>query len=451
MLFWSVYDIITHVSGRHLSTVFILPLLGAGAFFVITKGVIMQKVSYVGNGETTEFYFNFPYFEDNNIVVSVNNGAAPAYNIVGTSGGENADFPFICGKVVFEVAPRALDCIVIARQLPMARVADYQPLAQINPTTLNQDMNYLMEVLKDFNDKLETFSTQYAEIVDKESTQNLITKIDNVTEKIDDFDDEIENGRIMSMDDFYSYSTNCLVNVPHNINIELNNGTLTLKAGSKVYIPNGVGVFDVVTVQSDLSITGSTGDYSGTLFLRDAGDLVGYSAAANASGTTAPSGSANFYNTSTNTINRYNNGVKNSSLLSLPLCRFTVTSGTIVSVDQVFNGFGYIGSVLYVLPGVTCLIPNGKNTDGSLNNQKRTVASVKITTVSGTGSNIMIRLSETSIQIGDLQYNGAFNYNYISSYSQSNIRAFAVVGTITYASDVITSAAFKNTLVLSLA
>ena len=41
--------------------------------------------------------------------------------------------------------------------------------------------------------------------------------------------------------------TNCLTEIPQDITLELNNGTLTLKAGSKVYVPNGSGVFDVVT------------------------------------------------------------------------------------------------------------------------------------------------------------------------------------------------------------
>ena len=40
-----------------------------------------------------------------------------------------------------------------------------------------------------------------------------------------------------------SKNTKCLIKTPKNINLELNNGILTLKAGSKVYVPNG---FDAV-------------------------------------------------------------------------------------------------------------------------------------------------------------------------------------------------------------
>ena len=144
----------------------------------------MQKVSYMGNGSTTEFTFNFPYFENSNIIVTKNGASTTGYSIVGTSAAPDADIPYTGGKVVFETAPTSLDSITISRNLPLTRVVDYQPTAKIEPTSLNQDMNYLMEVLKDFNDELETFSTQYAEIVDKESTTNLLAKITAIGESI---------------------------------------------------------------------------------------------------------------------------------------------------------------------------------------------------------------------------------------------------------------------------
>lgn len=144
----------------------------------------MQKVSYMGNGETTAFTFNFPYFEDSDVVVTKNGAAATGYNIVGNSRGLNADIPYVGGTVVFETAPTALDNIVIARSLPLTRQYDYQPTAKIDPTTLNQDMNYLMEVLKDLQDELDGFRTQYAEIADKESTTTLLARISAIHNEI---------------------------------------------------------------------------------------------------------------------------------------------------------------------------------------------------------------------------------------------------------------------------
>ena len=144
----------------------------------------MQKVSYMGDGSTTEFYFNFPYFENSNIVVTKNNALTTGYNIIGTSGGLDADIPYTGGKVVFETAPTALDCITIARQLPLSRIVDYQPTAKIEPTTLNQDVNYLMEVIKDRKDELDTLATQYSEIADKESTTTLLARISAIHNEI---------------------------------------------------------------------------------------------------------------------------------------------------------------------------------------------------------------------------------------------------------------------------
>ncbi len=152
--------------------------------FFITKGENMQKVSYMGDGETTEFSFNFPYFDNTNIVVTKNNTSATGYEIVGTSGGLDADFPYTGGRVVFETAPTSLDSITIARSLPLARIVDYQPLAKLEPTTLNQDANYLMEVIKDLSDELETLKTQYSEIADKESTATLLARITTIHNEI---------------------------------------------------------------------------------------------------------------------------------------------------------------------------------------------------------------------------------------------------------------------------
>lgn len=151
----------------------------------------MQKVSYMGDGTTTEFFFNFPFFENSNVVVTVNNEPATDYTIIGTSGGLDADVPYTGGKVVFEVAPTSIDCITIARQLPLERIVDYQPLSKIDPTTLNQDLNYLMEVIKDRKDELADLTTKYAEIADKESTEIILARISAIHEEIVDIDAKI--------------------------------------------------------------------------------------------------------------------------------------------------------------------------------------------------------------------------------------------------------------------
>ena len=178
------------------------------------------------------------------------------------------------------------------------------------------------------------------------------------------------NGTVASWGDTVDYTniTNCITEIPQDIKLELNNGTLTLKAGSKVYMPNvaGVGVFDEVVIESDLTLNGfGTGTrqmivcYKNTQLVADSNSF---------SGTLIPSDSGFFYNTSTNKIDYVRNGAALGRTYSFPLCIVTFVDSAISSIDQVFNGFGYIGSTVYALPGVKGLIPNGRNADGSLRN-----------------------------------------------------------------------------------
>lgn len=153
----------------------------------------MQKVSFTGNGSTTHFYFNFPYYESTDVIVTKNGQTATGYTLSGTSAGENADIPYTGGEIIFEVAPTALDTITISRKLPLTRTVDYQPTEVINPTLLNQDINYTIEVLKDFQDELDSLASQYADIADKESATNLLQKINNISQDIIDISTQLTN------------------------------------------------------------------------------------------------------------------------------------------------------------------------------------------------------------------------------------------------------------------
>lgn len=173
--------------------------------------------------------------------------------------------------------------------------------------------------------------------------------------------------------------TNCITEIPNDTKLELNSGTLTLKAGSKVYVPNGVDTFDVITIASDLTIDGGSGGFSGsgTLYYNYTNSVLAwYASSTDASGTT-PLSTSNFYNTSTNTVYRYRNNVQGAQL-SFPLAHITITNDVITNIDQVFNGLGHIGTAVFVLPGISALIPNGLNSDGSCKNIAFTNPSVSV-------------------------------------------------------------------------
>lgn len=186
--------------------------------------------------------------------------------------------------------------------------------------------------------------------------------------------------------------TNCITEIPQDIKLELNNGILTLKAGSKVYVPNGFNgttpKFDVITLTEDKSRIGSvttTGTsmvctyFSGEPFVYAySGDGIsqGYF-----SGPTAPTGHTYmvWYDTANNIIKTTTNGGSTwDSYRSFPIAivSYSSDSSGFTSIDQVFNGFGYIGSTVFALPGVKGLIPNGRNEDGSLKNIEFTTSNM---------------------------------------------------------------------------
>ena len=153
--------------------------------------------------------------------------------------------------------------------------------------------------------------------------------------------------------------------IPQDIKIELNNGTLTLKSGSVITYPDGTQY----QTTADKTLTIST---NGTYFVLMQG--VNFNAyvlvSRCGSGSTLPADSSTyavFYNSTDGKIYSWNWG---SSLwvvsnLALPLAIVTVSNGAISSIDQVFNGFGYIGSSDFILPDVIGYVPDGFDENGN--------------------------------------------------------------------------------------
>ena len=178
--------------------------------------------------------------------------------------------------------------------------------------------------------------------------------------------------------------TNCLLEVPQNIKLELNDGTLTLKAGSKVIVPNGVGVFEEVVINNNINFNPSSlSNRTGLLYVKNSLNTPSLGLAtetSSTSGTTTLSVGWH-YNTTDNIV--YRDG--NAENVSLPIAIVTNVNGTgATAINQIFNGMGYIGSIIWVDKGVKGLIPNGRNEDGSLNNIEFTTSNV--TTINMLGS-----------------------------------------------------------------
>lgn len=160
--------------------------------FYLKKDLNMQRVTYIYSGETQTFYFNFPYIEKSNIVVTVDGKPAPAYNVIGVKGGLNPDFPFSSGRIVFVKPLKMFQSITIERHLPYERPVDLQPTVKISPMDLNLDMNNTMELLKDLKDDVDDLRNKYKDITNKEDIDTLLEKIDLFNKDIATFAEQLE-------------------------------------------------------------------------------------------------------------------------------------------------------------------------------------------------------------------------------------------------------------------
>jgi hypothetical protein len=213
----------------------------------------------------------------------------------------------------------------------------------------------------------------------------------------------------------YSHITNCITEIPQDIKLELADGVLTLKAGSKVYVPNGAGVFDVITIKNDIISTASTNGTHLIGLAQGFGSLASY---INTTSTfkepTTLSNGLTWYDLSNNIIKRAWGGSWQDSLFSLPLAVITVSNGAIASIDQIFNGFGYFDSRLFALPGVKGLIPDGRNEDGTLKNIEFESTKVTITSVGLDDDtyNLVMTTNGRIDQCAGFRYDPEHNYNY---------------------------------------
>lgn len=198
--------------------------------------------------------------------------------------------------------------------------------------------------------------------------------------------------------------SNCLLEIPQDIKLELNNGTLTLKAGSKIYVPNGAGKFDEVVVSNDISRTVSQDE----TFLYYKDGVLGERPVANStSGTAQPSTTLSLWYDTTNNIIKSNTTGDFTGNCSLPIAR--IANGVI---DQVFNGFGYIGSTVFALPGVKGLIPDGRNADGTLKNAEGVSSKVITRTfTSGWTNSYTLLFDGTTFSLATESYSATNNTN----------------------------------------
>lgn len=240
--------------------------------------------------------------------------------------------------------------------------------------------------------------------------------------------------------------TNCITKIPQDIKLELADKKLYLSIGSKVY--DGNGLLKTITEQTNqnYNITAGTRIF---LYEIERNTIVSFSANRLASGDSLPADNTNcdiFYLTSDKKVYRYLNSVWSANTgYSFPICIATTDGVGVTSIDQVFNGFGYIGSTIFALPGVEGLIPNGRNADGSLNNTKFTTTSVLTANALFNANLASIVVNSTFLTMvtdNNVRYDNNNNFNFLVNNNDKYFAAF--VGTVSIKDLKITSFIPKN-------
>lgn len=194
--------------------------------------------------------------------------------------------------------------------------------------------------------------------------------------------------------------TNCLLSVPKRLNIDCSNNMLTIKAGSVVTIPNGfeedgtTPKFDYRELSSDIIVNYDTTAQNLMISLTTNSTGVVITEQANCySSDTAPDSSNNvkfWYDKTNNRIKCFTTDSQDYSLISFPVCVVDCIAEDEFEIKHIFDSTGFIGLTVWADKGIRCLIPAGKNSNGSLNSIDYTIPYCLTADLSNTDTCVVI-------------------------------------------------------------
>ena len=411
----------------------------------MTVSSIVPVNTYAGNSAVKKFDFDFlienenelivQHISEDNVITTLMLGVDYSINEIGNQNGSYIIFPLENSS--YNIL-KENERITLMLTLTIKQESEFKNSSYFNLNILEWTFDYIVRILQILSRKIERcvkvgegLSSSPDELMDElneskrialnaaesaleskniseENKNKCIDYLEEYNQKVDKFNDEYEDCLQSIIDrgidtrsnvDLSNLSetgekhfinksqiTNCILEIPQNINLELNNGVLTLKAGSIVYVPNGTNIFNKLTISQDISLESITGDAKFLVYVTSSG--TGFQCRTivqSSSGESDPAtlGTA-YYNILTNII--ISHTTNGDVQVSLPIAIVNVSNNTFSSIDKIFNGFGYIGSTIFSLPKVKGLIPNGRNADGTLNNTEFTTSTVRLYTQSSTFS-----------------------------------------------------------------
>jgi hypothetical protein len=231
--------------------------------------------------------------------------------------------------------------------------------------------------------------------------------------------------------------SNCILDIPQNIKLTLENNVVTLKVGSTVV--RGGEVYTTYTLSEDKSLTISSSLENGRYFLYTNSTGTPLVTIQNkfGSGTTLPADSSvygRFFITTNKTFYNWS-GAQNAwveSGVTYPIAMIDVVNGIASFAkdsngnDMIFNGAGFIGHHAFVYPNVKALIPNGFNEYGSLKSTLGLSNSLSIIEMTGTAPDGYDRYIYTTNGRGWAQFS-ANEVNDISELSSDSSNYYSYV------------------------
>ena len=396
---------------------------------------VKPRIQYTANGTSTSYDFPFAIFKTSDINVyfgdTLQNDSNYTVSGAGLSDG---------GSVVFNSAPASGTVITIIRNLSIERTTDFQEGGTLRSEVLNNELDYQIACQQQIAENLNrsmvlppyaadsnldlTLPTPAAgkAIVwnsDGTNLENSTIEVNSLESTLNTYKTQAQNSAntattqagiattqaqmsttqagiattkaneaTSAVNQLNSIRTNCILEIPQDIKLVLSSGTLTLKAGSKITAPDGTQTITSVDKTATLTTNGQYMVFAalsdGSLQLNSA-----YTVAQCGSGSTTPANGNTykaFFNTTDNKMYRWASSW-GTWPVALPIAIITVSNNAISSIDQIFNGFGFVGSTIFALPGVKGLVPNGRNSDGTLNNTIVTISGVQTYSSFGTGTN----------------------------------------------------------------
>lgn len=217
--------------------------------------------------------------------------------------------------------------------------------------------------------------------------------------------DNLSSDGQMIVDSQNGTISNCVLEIPQNIKLTLENNVLTLKAGSVIALTNSDSYSTYTTtsdlVRENLTLTANKryiflSAFNGSSFTWQEVSKVG-------SGDTLPADNTNynwFFLTTDKAIYSWKNNTWERLYVSYPIAVIESDNSGNPSFakdsngnDMIFNGAGFIGHHAFVYPNVTGLAPYGYNEDGTLKSVSGKTSTLQIIKLNSSSNSIDVLLT----------------------------------------------------------